>query len=232
MIVAIIPAKSNSVGIPNKNITELGGRTLIQRAVTSANIPKIDKIFISTDIENITVEGVDEDKIAVLPRPRELTLDNAQVNDVVSFSVRQLNADGVFPHVVVVLQPTSPFRTSKHVSDALSQYVIYPNFDNCLLSGYWQDKFTYEGNYQCVEPVHHDAMYRKGREFYFSDSVFMENGAIYIAEAEYILTHNTFRNNKMVPFEMTRMESIELDSLVDWAIAETFLEFMEHEHNS
>jgi len=226
MIIAIIPAKSNSKGIPGKNMLELGGKTLIQRAVESANIPEIDKVFISTDIENIIVEGIDMDKIAVLHRPKELTLDSAQVNDVVAFSIRQLHADGVFPHLIVVLQPTSPFRTSKHVSGALGQYVVYQNLDNCLLSGYWQDKFTYEGNYQGVEPVCHDAMYREGREFYFSESVFIENGAIYIADARYILTHNTFRSNIMVPFEMTKMESIELDSPVDWVVAETLLEFV------
>ena len=221
MIVAIIPAKSNSKGIPGKNTIKLGTKTLIERAIESANIPEIDGIYVSTDLDSFEVP-TSVDKVGLLYRPKELTLDNAQVNDVVAFSIRQLHVEGVFPHLVVVLQPTSPFRTSKHVSGALSQYVVYPKFDTCLLSGYWQNKFTYTGNYQAVEPVCHDAMYRKGREHYFDYSVFVENGAIYIAPAEYILSHNTFRSNNMAPFEMEKFESLELDTPIDWRIAELF----------
>jgi CMP-N,N'-diacetyllegionaminic acid synthase len=222
MIVAIIPAKSTSIGIPGKNTKKLGGKTLIERAIESADVPAIDGIYVSTDLDSFEVpSGVD--KVGILHRPKELTLDNAQVNDVVSFSIRQLHVASVFPNIIVVLQPTSPFRTSAHVSKALEQYVEYDKFYTCLLSGYWQDKFTYEGNWQAVEPVHHDPMYRRGRQWEHKYSVFVENGAIYIAQTDYILTHNTFRSNKMVPFEMDRTESLELDTQTDWKIAELFL---------
>jgi CMP-N,N'-diacetyllegionaminic acid synthase len=221
MIVAIIPAKSNSKGIPGKNTIKLGTKTLIERAIESANIPLIDEIYVSTDLDSFEIP-TSVGKVGMLYRPRELTLDSAQVSDVVAFSIRQLNVTATFPSVVVVLQPTSPFRTSAHVSDALKKYFCYQT--STLMSGYWQDKYSYTGTHECVRAIGHKPMHRTGREsnYIVRDRIFVENGAIYIASARHILTYNTFRSDNPIPFEMEEIESLEIDTPVDWRIAELF----------
>lgn len=233
MIVAIIPAKSNSIGLHEKNLKKFFGKSLVEHAVRSADIPEIDRIAVSTDSREIeqTVLDLNIEKAGTLTRPPGLVLDHVQVDEVVLYSLRQLQCIYNDIDTVVVLQPTSPLRTSRHVTKALEMYKTYNSGGDfaiwldagpsslALFSGYWSSKYNYTGDFLTLRALQHNPMVRSGRQAYRARDVFVENGAIYIATAEHIGKYKTFRAQDMLGFEMLEAESVEIDDRLSWEIA-------------
>ena len=109
---ALVPAKKRSTGIPGKNVRDLGGQPLVKWAV-GVGIRTCDRTVVSTDSGE--VEGLVGDMCEVLPRPAPLCTDWAPMLDVVRHALMHFPCD-----VVVLLQPTQPFREVWHVEKALS----------------------------------------------------------------------------------------------------------------
>lgn len=130
MITAFIPARAGSKSIPNKNVKELGGKPLIAWSIEKAFAAGIQRVVVSTDGEEIA-------KIArqygaeVLMRPQELAKDETPMFDVLKSEVPKITP---IPEIVVLLQPTSPFRELVHVKTAIS--LLSNNLDqyDCLIS--------------------------------------------------------------------------------------------------
>jgi CMP-N-acetylneuraminic acid synthetase len=231
-IVAIIPAKGTSEGLPGKNLKYLNGRSLLERAVDSAQADVIEEIYVSTDSVNVVAQLEQNSwgkQPKVLHRPGELTLPDVQVEEVVLYCVRQLQMqhDGVAMTCVVVLQPTSPFRLAAHVGNATKQFMglgVFKRDKNVfkpLMSGYTSFKYHYHANLVEASPISHNPLLRKGRQAERDARLFVENGAIYIASGRYIIENKTFRSAYPVPYYMGEQESIEIDRELDWEIAET-----------
>src|SRR6056297_1801952 len=116
----IIPARGGSKGIPGKNIKELCGKPLIQYTVDAAReIFKDYEICVSTDSSEI--KSVVEKLGLKVPflRPIELATDTASTYDVLLHALNFYENKGYCSDVVILLQATSPFRTSKHIREAL-----------------------------------------------------------------------------------------------------------------
>lgn len=237
MIVAIIPAKGGSKGLPGKNMRDFRGKSLVKRAVESANIDEVDKICISTDSTDIITEisrlGIY--KAEIFPRPLGLATARVEVDEVALFTFRQIEAAYGSRSVdtIIVLQPTSPLRTSNHVSMALTEYQITAKkVGRPLLSGYCSSKYHYKDAEREVIPVEHQPLFRLGREYLRDNTLFVENGAIYVCSGTYLSLFKTFRGNAMYPFEMDELESVEVDTDLDWKIAELYHEEIEDGNSS
>lgn len=117
-LLALIPARKASARLPRKNIAELGDMPLIVWTMIAAKDAKIfDMIAVSTDDE--TVKGLaSRHGISVIDRPPELCADNMPMLPV----VRHALAAHPWAEVIVLLQPTSPFRDSEHIYEALEQW--------------------------------------------------------------------------------------------------------------
>lgn len=119
-ILAIIPARGGSKGIPYKNIREIKGKPLIQYTIDAAKNSKyIDEVYVSTDDEKIkqVVESLDI-KINRL-RPGHLARDESKTIDVVIDTIEYLKSIGKKFDYVILLQPTQPLRQTFHIDDAL-----------------------------------------------------------------------------------------------------------------
>lgn len=112
MALALIPARGGSKGIPRKNLAEVAGKPLIQWTIEAAQgASSIDRVVVSTDDDEIAAAvGVE-----VLRRPAELAQDDTPMAAVVRHAV-----DELAPDVVVLLQPTSPLRTARHIDEAVA----------------------------------------------------------------------------------------------------------------
>jgi CMP-N,N'-diacetyllegionaminic acid synthase len=112
-VLALVPARGGSEGIPRKNLALVGGRSLLARAIDCARASEVvSRVVVSTDDDEIAAaaEGAE-----VLRRPPEVATDDTPMLEVVRHALAALGA----PEVLVLLQPTSPLRRSEHVADAV-----------------------------------------------------------------------------------------------------------------
>ena len=118
-ILAIVPARGGSKGIPGKNMVDLNGKPLMQYTFDAAKESKfVDRILLSTDDEKFAEFGRSRG-IDVEMRPAELATDTAVMKDVINYHLDSLAEKGYTPDIFILLQPTSPLRTSQHIDEAL-----------------------------------------------------------------------------------------------------------------
>jgi CMP-N,N'-diacetyllegionaminic acid synthase len=121
-VLALIPARGGSRGIPDKNIRLLAGRTLLDYAADAARSSKVvDRIVLTTDSERIAVEGRRLGIDVPFLRPPEFARDDTPMLPVIEHAVDALEQQGWNPDVIVLLQPTSPFRRPGHIRAAVEQ---------------------------------------------------------------------------------------------------------------
>jgi CMP-N-acetylneuraminic acid synthetase len=120
-VLALIPARGGSKGIPQKNLCRVGTLTLTARAVRCAReTGRFGRVVVSTDSDAIAAEARAE-SAEVIRRPDTLASDTADVVDVISHTLDALARDGFTPGIVVLLEPTSPLRTPDMVADVLDR---------------------------------------------------------------------------------------------------------------
>jgi CMP-N,N'-diacetyllegionaminic acid synthase len=121
-VLAIVPARGGSKGVPGKNIRTLAGRTLLDyTALAARQSGVIDRIVLSTDSAEIADAGKRAGLEVPFMRPSALAQDDTPMLPVIQHAVEALAADGWTTDVVVLLQPTSPLRRPAHVRDAVTK---------------------------------------------------------------------------------------------------------------
>lgn len=125
-VLAVIPARGGSKGIPRKNLQLLGGIPLVEWAIRVATRASgVTRIVVST--EDVEIAAVSRRAGAeVLPRPDAFAQDDTPSLTVLQHSIDEMKKQGFLPDAVVLLEPTSPFRTATHVNACI---------ENALLDG-------------------------------------------------------------------------------------------------
>jgi CMP-N,N'-diacetyllegionaminic acid synthase len=116
-VVGLIPARGASQGIPRKNLARLGGKPLVAWTIAAAlESERLTRAVVSTDDRELA-DVARAHGAEVLDRPPELAADETPMRDVVAHAVRELAPETA----LVLLQPTSPLRTSRHVDEAVER---------------------------------------------------------------------------------------------------------------
>ena len=116
-VLGLIPARGGSKGIPRKNLAPLGGKPLVAWTIEAAlGSERVTRTVVSTDDSEVA-DVVRSLGAEVLERPPELAGDETPMSDVVAHAVRELAPETA----LVLLQPTSPLRTSRHVDEAVER---------------------------------------------------------------------------------------------------------------
>lgn len=120
-VLAIIPARGGSKGIPMKNIQKLMGKPLISHTIKSArNSTLINKIIVSTDNKDIAKIARKNGAEVPFLRPKKISHHGSSVSETVKHTTGVLlQKQGYVPDIIVVLQPTSPLRSSKLIDKAI-----------------------------------------------------------------------------------------------------------------
>jgi CMP-N,N'-diacetyllegionaminic acid synthase len=114
-VFAIIPARGGSKSVPGKNIKSLGGRPLIAWSIEAARaVPEVDRIIVSTDSAEIRDVAI-QHGAEVYNRTAELAGDTSLVIDALRDLYRRLSAEGDAPDIMILLEPTCPFRSPEDV---------------------------------------------------------------------------------------------------------------------
>ncbi|WP_106830630.1 acylneuraminate cytidylyltransferase family protein [Parabacteroides pacaensis] len=216
----IIPARGGSKGIPYKNIKPLQGKPLIYYAIDAARCITDDiHICISTDDDKI-IKTVEDYGIDVpFKRPDSLATDTAGTYEVLLHALNHYEQRGESIDVVILLQTTSPFRTGKHVEEAFKLY--HPGID-MVVSVKETDSNPY---YVCFEENKDGFLHvSKGEGGYTRRQdcppVYEYNGAIYIINPNSLKSMPLNKFTKRVKYVMDREHSLDLDTMMDWHVAE------------
>jgi N-acylneuraminate cytidylyltransferase len=215
----IIPARGGSKGIPGKNIRPFAGKPLILYSLEIArNFASDAEICISTDSSEIAQVLMLSKYTVPFLRPEELSSDNSGMYEVLLHALNHYEKNGHFFDNLVLLQPTSPFRLSEHISVALS---IYSNDLDMVVSV----KPAEANPYYVLFEENADGFLEKSKTGYFSrrqdcPAVWQYNGAIYIINPESLKKSNLGSFSKITKYVMDDLHSIDLDSELDWLFAE------------
>jgi CMP-N-acetylneuraminic acid synthetase len=218
---AIIPARGGSKRLPNKNVLPLAGKPMLVWTIESAIQSKyLDEIVLSTDSDDI-IKVAGNYKIKTIKRPIELASDTAKTVDVVKHVIENIDKKYDF---IVLLQPTSPLRTSTHIDEAIEQ-LIKLNADAIISvteadhSPLWCNILP--ENLSMENFISEDIKDKRSQEL---PKFYRLNGAIYICKIEKLIEENTFFLKKnLYAYIMDKKSSIDIDEELDFKLAEIIL---------
>lgn len=212
-VLAVIPARGGSKGLPGKNILPVAGRPLLDWTVCAARDARsIDRTVLSSDdaliIETARRLGCDVPFI----RPHELATDTAETVDVVLHALEM--APGY--DVVVVLQPTSPLRTSQDIDAACALWVgsgapACVSVSPVAQSPYWMYRMDPANR---LEPIIPESLPRSRRQDL--PEVVALNGAIYVADAAWLRATRRFVTERTVAYVMPTERALDIDTATDF----------------
>ncbi len=215
-ILAVIPARGGSKGIPRKNIRLLAGKPLIAYCIkTALNSKYVDQVVVSTEDSEIAEISKSYD-LEVVKRPLSLAEDDVPLDPVVFDALNRVESmKGIRFDYVITLQPTSPLLRKETLDKAVAE-IIDTGSDTLVAVAdtthlYWTKK---KGKFV---PLFEE---RKNRQFL--DPIYKETGTLLISRRE-ITTENSRIGFKVQPFEVPVNENIDIDTYRDWWVAENLL---------
>ena len=222
-VLAIIPARGGSKGLPKKNIKLLGDKPLIAWSINSAKESKlINNIIVNSDSEEII--NISKNHGAEIPfvRPKELADDNATTKDVLIHTINYYKTKNEIFDYIVVLQPTSPFRKIGDIDLAIKK-AIQTNVDMVV-----SVKETSSNPYYVLFEENENGYLKKSKDGIFTrrqdcPKVYEYNGSIYVIKVDSLMKYNSLHFNKILKFEMDDLHSIDIDNQLDFDFAEFIL---------
>lgn len=224
-VLALVPARGGSKGIPRKNVRVLAGKPLIAWAIEAGLGSRyVDDVVVSTeDAEISTVARASGARVPCL-RPEKLASDTAGSVDVALHMVDWIrrNEGGEYGWLLL-LQPTSPLRTSGDIDRAVEAMLSsggrsVVSFSAAFSNPHWMVTRRENNRYRQAFPLQAEASRRQDLPGYYE-----YNGAIYLSRVDALERNRTFEDDDTVLFEMDRRSSIDIDDETDWVFAEALL---------
>ena len=215
-ILAVIPARGGSKGIPRKNIRFLCGKPLIAYAIQNASVCEdITDVVVTTDDKEIadvaTCYGSE-----IVERSDELARDDIPLDPVIYDAVLKMeNRKGFTYDYVVTLQPTSPLMTKETLQNALKK-MISSDIDS-LISVVNRPHLSWKKEDGMIVPA-----YKKRLNRQYLPPQYFETGAFLIAKRNCVTAESRLGENTSV-YEVPEQESIDIDAVEDWLICENIL---------
>ena len=211
-LLALIPARGGSKGIPRKNIKKLCGKPLIAWSIEAAQKSKyIDQIIISTEDKEIADVARSYGAEVPFMRPHKLAQDDTPGIAPV------LHALGKFPRIeqILLLQPTSPLRTADDIDGIVNKY--QERQSPAAVSVYEPSKHPYWmyfcGEDEILSPFTDSPISTRRQDL---PKVFALNGALYLANAKWLIQNESFISPKTLGYVMPPERSFDIDTPLDW----------------
>lgn len=212
-ILAIIPARGGSKGIPRKNIKNLAGKPLIAWTIEEAKKSKyITRLILSSDDDEIIKVAKEYGCEVPFKRPSELAQDQTSGMEPVLHALQECPGYDY----VLLLQPTSPFRTVEDIDNCIEQ-VIKDDYSFCVSvtesaeSPYWMYTVDFEN---IMNPLIKNPPATRQE----LNKTYSLNGALYIAKTTDFIKEKNFLNDATMPFIMPKNHSYDIDEPIDFKI--------------
>ena len=221
-ILAVIPARGGSKGIPHKNIIDLCGKPLISYSIEAGlKSCYIDYVLVSTDDEEIAAVAKQYGAGIPFMRPAELASDTAKTIDAILHVKKELEkAEDKFS-TMVLLQPTNPLRTAEDIDLAIESYYKHGCKPLVSVSEVEDHPILIRiiDNERLIPLLNVSSTCRRQD----MPKYYRVNGCIYINSVNELDEKTSFNDNE-VPFVMDRRHSVDIDDMDDLKIAKAFLE--------
>lgn len=219
-ILAIIPARGGSKGIPRKNVRLLGGKPLLAYSVEHAlQARQVNRTIVSTDDSEIA-EIARQYGAEVLVRPPELATDTSSTESVLLHALSVLEQDeGYVPSLLILLQPTSPLRQPEDIDNAIDTFNTAGA--DSLFSCYHSHAFHWKLQDDRPVSINYDYHHRPRRQDMAPE--YIENGSIYITRPEILKQYENRLEGRICLYEMDFLDSFEVDAEEDFLLIEQLL---------
>ena len=226
-VLALVPARGGSKGIPDKNRVRLGGRPLIAWTIDAARASRtIDRVVVSTDDARLALLSSGCGAEVPFLRPRALARDDTPTMPVVMHAIDTL----AWTDVVVLLQPTSPLRTAEDIDACVESFAATGRAVVSVMPADPPPQHMLVRTAEGVAPLLHRLPAGGRRQDL--PPVFALNGAVYVADAAMLREHGTFVTASTQLHEMPRERSVDIDDPFDLVVAEALLALREVERRA
>lgn len=224
-LLLVVPARSGSKGLPDKNIRSLENKPLLgwtAEAISSAGVAN-SLAILSTDSERYAEIGRQYGLSAPFLRPADFATDHASSIQVLEHALDWFTGQhGYLPMFTMLLQPTSPFRAPAIIRQAVDM-VRQGKADAVIgCKEIYRDLTTLfrcdEGFLRALDAT---APTQSSRQQ--TQALLTPNGAMYLCNTEYLLKHRSFYPPRTAPLVMSTVQSLDVDTAEDWLIAESFI---------
>ena len=215
-ITAFIPARGGSKGIPKKNINEFAGKPLVVHSIEFAlNCSQIDEVVVSTDDDKIAKIAL-KAGARIVKRPPELSTDKATTESAIHHFVNKFNNK---PDIIVLLQPTSPYRPKGSLENALTHFT--KNGFDSLLSITPTHRFFWRVKEDQTTFAEYDYLSRPRRQDMKTENIrYVENGSLYIFTRKHFDKTGNRLGGKIGYVEWPEEYSLEIDTPLDFNMVE------------
>jgi CMP-N,N'-diacetyllegionaminic acid synthase len=227
-VLAIIPARGGSKGLPGKNIRPMCGKPLIVWSIEKGALSKyVDTLLVTTDSPKIAEIAKAAGAHVPFLRPHKLAMDYSTTYDAIRHALKFLNDnEGKTFDYVVLLEPTSPLREDDDVDKMLEH--LHENASDCdsIISVGEMDEHPsivkrIKGSR--LEPFCPDIPQTKRRQD--NEPAYFPFGVAYIAKTDVLLREDTFYTKRSTYFRIKRYQNYEIDDIYGFLCAETMMRY-------
>jgi len=222
-VLAIIPARAGSKGLKNKNIKLLNGKPLIAYTIMQAKKSElISKIVVSTDSDEIATISKQYGAEVPFIRPKEFSYDNSLTYDVVQHCIDFFNDRQDIYDIILLLQPTTPFRPFTTIDKAIEILLNDKSFDSVV------SVVDVDGNHPNRMKIIKDGKLLNYVNQGFEDmrprkelsQVYIRSGAIYAIRVQNFISEKSLVSKNCAPIIMSYEETINIDNINDFNYCE------------
>ena len=219
-VVAVIPARGGSKGIPGKNLISICGKPLLAWSILHARAAQnIDSVWVSSDDKAILTVAEEYGAIPIT-RPAEFACDRASSESVWLDALDQIEATGVQVDYLIGMQATSPIRSGSDLDAAIRQ-LSRERLDSLLSVTEVEDFFNWRIGDNGPESINYDYRLRKPRQSI--EKRYLENGSFYIFSPDILRQHNNRLGGKIGLYVMERHKMFQIDNPEDMPLCEAIM---------
>lgn len=225
-ILAVVPARSGSKGLPGKNIRMLHGRPLLAWSIEQGLRSRyIDELLVSTDSEKIAEIARKYGASTPFLRPSDLAADDSPISDTIIHTLDRYNDMGKGYDYVALLEPTSPLRKADDLDNAIALFA----------ENTWAETLVSVGEVHMEHPLIVKKLDSQGLVIPYmetsakifqrqqADKAYFPYGVIYIGKISIYTEKKTFYTQQTIPYFIERWQGYEIDDEIDFSIVEMIM---------
>jgi N-acylneuraminate cytidylyltransferase/CMP-N,N'-diacetyllegionaminic acid synthase len=220
-ILCVIPARSGSKGIKNKNIIKLGNKPLIAWPIKSALKSKyIDMVIVSTD--SLKIARIAKKYGAEVPflRPKKLASDSSTTIDVIKHALKFFKKEEKYFDYILCLESTSPLTSAKDIDNSINILLKNSNKSNSIVgvsscSSQHPEYLFYKKKNNLLKRYLNKKKYLRRQDL---SNLYFIDGSLYLSKVKSLFLNNSFVSKKTISFIMPKHKSFEIDDYTDLLI--------------
>jgi CMP-N,N'-diacetyllegionaminic acid synthase len=226
-VYAVIPARSGSKGVPDKNIKKLGGHALIEWAIKSClKCPDIDKVIVSTDSQEYAEIANSFGALTPFIRPSEISGDRSTDYDFMKHAIEWFQLHDELPAYIAHIRPTTPYRSPEIISEAIKLFkssehaTALRSVHEMSETAYKSLEISSEGLLMSIgnKSTQLDVVNNARQSF---PVTYQANGYVDIIKTDFVMKMKLLHGDRVIPFLTSR--ATEVDSIEDFDYLEYLL---------